>query len=86
MQSLCHMPTYCTVATNPAPFQLVVVSRLWELVAVDILNVPMSCQGNQYMIGTTFQPFAISLSDQTANKIVQGPGVHIGWPSPKATF
>ena len=42
----------CTkaVSTQPAPLHPVIASRPWELVAVDILKVPMSCQGNQYML------------------------------------
>lgn len=35
---------------HPAPPQPVVASRPWELVAVDILKVPMSHKGNQYML------------------------------------
>ena len=62
-------------ASRPAPLQPVVASRPWELVAVDILKVPMSRQGNQYMLVVqdyfSKWPFAVPLSDQTANKIVQ---------------
>ena len=53
----------------------VVTSRPWELVAVDILKVPMSHQGNQYMLVAqdyfSKWPFAAPLRDQTADKIVQ---------------
>ena len=35
---------------QPAPLQPVIASRPWELVAVDILKVPMSSQGNQYIL------------------------------------
>ena len=52
--------TYCShcvtcqrakaTAFRQAPLQPVVASRPWELVAVDILKVPMSRQGNQYML------------------------------------
>ena len=38
------------VSTQPAPLHPVVASRPWELVAVDILKVPMSHQGHQYML------------------------------------
>jgi len=59
---------------HPAPLQPVVTSRPWELVAVDILKVPMSRQGNQYVLVAqdyfSKWPFAIPLSDQTAAKIV----------------
>ena len=61
-------------APQPAPLQPVVASRPWELVAVDILKVPMSNRGNQYMLVVqdcfSKWPFAMPLSDQTANKIV----------------
>ena len=42
----------CTkaAAPKPAPLQPVVASRPWELAAVDILKVPMSRQGNQYIL------------------------------------
>ena len=36
-------------ATHPAPLQPVVARRPWELVAVDVLKVPMSHQGSQYI-------------------------------------
>ena len=67
----------CAKATSslPAPLQPVVASRPWELVAVDFLKVPMSCQGNQYMLVVqdyfSKWPFAVPLSDQTSNKIVR---------------
>ena len=58
-----------------APLQAVVANRPWELVAVDILQVPMSRQGNLYMLVVqdyfSKWPFAVPLSDQTVNKIVQ---------------
>ena len=63
------------VSTQPAPLHPVVASRPWELVAVDILKVPMSRQGNQYMLVVqdyfSKWPFAIPLSDQTAGKIAR---------------
>jgi len=62
-------------APQPAPLQPVVASRPWELVAVDILKVPTSHQGNQYLLVVqdyfSKWPFAFPLRDQTANKIVQ---------------
>lgn len=61
--------------TFPAPLQPVVASRPWELVAVDILKVPMSHQGKQYMLVVqdyfSKWPFAIPLSDQKADTIVR---------------
>ena len=77
--------TYCShcvtcqhakaTTSQPALLQPVVVSRPWKLVAVDILKVPMSRQGNQYMLVVqdyfSKWPFSVPLSDQTANKIVR---------------
>ena len=52
-------------------------NRPWELVAVDILEVPMSSRGNQYLlvIQDYFSkwPFAILLPDQKAERIVRAP-------------
>ena len=50
-------------------------SKPWELVAVDILKVPRSAEGNQYLLVVqdyfSKWPFARALPDQTAEKIVQ---------------
>ena len=35
---------------TPVPLQPVIASRPWELVAVDVLKVPMSQYGNQYIL------------------------------------
>ena len=55
-------------ARPPAPLQPIVTSRPWELVAVDILKVPMSSRGNQYLLVAqdyfSKWPFAIALPDQ----------------------
>ena len=32
----------------PAPLQPVIATKPWELVAVDVLKVPMSAEGNQF--------------------------------------
>ena len=60
---------------QPAPLQPIMASRPWELIAVDILKVPMSSRGNQYLfvIQDYFSkwPFAILLPDQKAERIVR---------------
>ena len=38
------------LATPPATLQLIVTTRPWELVAVDILKVPPSNRGNNYLL------------------------------------
>ena len=73
----------CTkaAAPQPAPLQPVEASRPWELLEVDILKVPMSNRGNQYMLVAQdyFSKwlFAVPLSDQTANKIVRALKVQV---------
>ena len=62
-------------ATHPAPLQPVVASRPWELVAVDVLKVPMSHQGSQYILVVqdyfSKWPFAVPMLDQKADTIVR---------------
>ena len=74
--------SYCTkcqltksLPNQPAPLQPAIASRPWELVAVDILNVPMSHQGNQYILVAqdyfSKWPFAQVMPDQKAERIVR---------------
>ena len=60
---------------KPAPLLPVIASKPWELVAVDILKVPPSSQGNQYILVVqdyfSKWPFARALPDQKAHRIVQ---------------
>ena len=60
---------------QPAPLQPVIASKLWELVAVDILKVPMSSSGNQYILVAqdyfSKWPFARAMPDQKADRIVK---------------
>ena len=62
-------------ATPPAPLQPIVTSRPWEMVAVDILKVPMSSRGNNYLLVAqdyfSKWPFAIALPDQKVTTIVK---------------
>ena len=62
-------------ASKPVPLQPVVTTRLWEMVAVDILKVPPSLTGNQYILVAqdyfSKWPFAFAMPDQKATRIVQ---------------
>ena len=56
-KDIVHHCTHCfkcqinkAPAQQPAPLQPVIASRSWELVAVDVLKVPMSARGNQYLL------------------------------------
>ena len=59
----------------PAPLQPVIASRPWELVAIDVLKVPMSLQGNEYILVAqdyfSKWPLAVPMPDQKAKRIVQ---------------
>ena len=47
----CVKCQYCkSPAPKPAPLQPVLATRPWEMVAVDILKVPVSTNGNQYLL------------------------------------
>ena len=81
-KDIAHYCTHCfTCQVNkapeqtPAPLQPVIATKPWELVAVDILKVPMSAEGNQFIlvIQDYFSkwPFARALPDQKAERIVQ---------------
>ena len=75
----CNHCTTCQItkapANQPAPLQPIVTSWPWEMVVVDILKVPMSSKGSQYLlvIQDYFSklPFAIPLPDWKAERIVQ---------------
>ena len=64
-----------SLPNQPAPLQPVIASRPWELVAVDISKVPMSHQGNQYILVAqdyfSKWPFAQAMPDQKAERIVR---------------
>ena len=77
-----HHCTHCVTcqmvkapARPPAPLQPIVTSRPWEMVGVDILKVPMSSKGNQYLLVVqdyfSKWPFAMALPDQKAATIVK---------------
>jgi len=72
---------YCTVCQYtkslppPASLQPVNASRPWELVAVDILKVPMISQGNQCILVAQDYflkwPFAQAIPNQKAERIIK---------------
>ena len=53
----------------------VIASRPWELVAVNVLKVPISLQGNEYILVAqdyfSKWPFAVPMPDQKGERIVQ---------------
>ena len=61
--------------TNPAPLQPIIATQPWEMVAVDVLKVPTSIKGNQYLLVVqdyfSKWPFAFPMQDQKAETIVQ---------------
>jgi len=75
-------------ATPPAPLQPIVTSRPWEMVAVDILKVPMSSRGNNYLLVAqdyfSKWPFAIAFPDQKATTGTSRSSLYHGWTSSKA--
>ena len=72
--SYCSFCSTCQISkslpTQPAPLQPIIASRPWELVAVDILKVPQSAKGNQYILVAqdyfSKWPYAQSMPNQKA--------------------
>jgi len=62
-------------APKPATLQPVLATRPWEMVAVDVLKVPTSTSGNQYLLVAqdyfSKWPFAIPMPDQRAERIIR---------------
>ena len=53
--SQCYKCQICKApASKPIPLQPVVTTRPWEMVAVDVLEVPPSLSGNQYTLPSGF--------------------------------
>ena len=48
---------------TPAPLQPVIATKPWELVAVDVLKVPMSAEGNQFFLSKLFFQVAFCQSN-----------------------
>ena len=72
----CVKCQYCKAsAPKPVPLQPVIATRPWEMVAVDVLKVPVSTNGNQYLLVVqdyfSKWPFAKAMPDQKAERIVQ---------------
>ena len=63
------------LALSRAPLTNVPFGQPWEMVAVDILQLPLSCQNNKYLL--VIQDYftkwakAIPLLDQTVNRITR---------------
>ena len=78
-QVYCDSCDVCNRSKPPHPPQLPLVNtpigKPWEMVGVDVLKVPISCHGSQYILVIqdyfTKWPVAIPMKDQTANTIVQ---------------
>ena len=69
----CHKcPISKTPARKPVPLQPIVTTRLWEMVAVEMLKVLPSLTGNQYVLVAQdyFSRWSFTF-DQNASKIVQ---------------
>lgn len=77
VEQYCRECTKCQQAKPPAPVRAplknVPVGRPWQMVAVDILEVPLSSCNNRYLLVIqdyfTKWPEAIPLPDQTAQRI-----------------
>ena len=78
-QVYCDSCDVCNRSKPPHPPQVPLVNtpigKPWEMVGVDVLKVPISHQGSQYILVIqdyfTKWPVAIPMKDQTANMIVQ---------------
>ena len=75
----CQLCSLCQQSKPPAPPRVplttIPIGQPWEMVAVDILQLPMSTQHNKYLLVVqdyfTKWPEAIPIPDQTANRITQ---------------
>ena len=75
----CKECTICQVSKSPspqkAPLQNIPIGKPWEMVAIDILQVPISSHSNQYLL--VIQDYftkwaeAIPIPDQSANRITK---------------
>ena len=71
-QSYCESCDACNRAKPPAPQPVPMINtpigRPWEMLGVDILKAPISCQGNSYLLVIqdyfTKWPIAIPLQDK----------------------
>ena len=78
-QNYCDSCDACNQAKpalpQPVPLVNMPMGKPWEMLGVDILKVPMSCQGNSYILVIqdyfTKWPVAIPLKDQTAEGTVK---------------
>jgi len=77
-----HYYSCCLICqAHPTPLQPVIASRPWEMVAVDVLKVSTSPQGNGYLLVAkdyfSKWPFAMPMPDQKAERIVKTLRDHI---------
>ena len=84
----CSHCTTCQITkappNQPAPLQPIVASRPWELVAVDILKVPLSSTGNQYLLVIQRLFFKMAFCNPATrskgrknSKSTEGPSFHL---------
>ena len=79
VKTYCDSCDICNRSKPPLPPQAPLVNtpigKPWEMLGVDVLKVPISSRGNQYILVIqdyfTKWPVAIPMQDQTANTIVQ---------------
>ena len=79
VDAYCRQCTMCQQAKLPsptrAPLTNIPIGQPWEMIAVDILEVPVSCQNNRYLLVVqdyfTKWATAIALPDQTAVRITR---------------
>ena len=79
IEQYCQSCLNCQASKQPSPPKAPLISmpvgRPWEMVAVDILQLPLSCQNNRYLL--VIQDYftkwaeAIPLPDQTASRITK---------------
>ena len=79
IEQYCQACPTCQASKPPAPPKAALVNtpvgRPWEMVAVDILQLPVSCHNNKYLL--VIQDYftkwaeAIPLPDQTASRITR---------------
>ena len=75
VDAYCRQCTMCQQAPTRAPLTNIPIGQPWEMIAVDILEVPVSCQNNRYLLVVqdyfTKWATAIALPDQTAVRITR---------------
>ena len=78
VNSYCRQCTTCQATKlptpTPAPLANILLGHLWQIVAIDVLEVPMSYRQNRYLLVIqdyfTIWPHAIPMPNQTAAIII----------------